>query len=155
MLGASDIPYFRWVPPSTFDGSSVSTASSRDTISHVEVRSPELLSSGMKVSTFLPAAFWWYATFRILSRYVFELRVKAIILVGSFSRTITRESANRCSAADLERSQHHHWCVRKAYNGYSKGVKSPARKAQRPVKVFKMEPLSPPELISLSDIWDI
>jgi hypothetical protein len=39
-----------------------------------------------------------------LSLYVLLLRVKAMILVGSFSRMMTRESANICSAADLKAS---------------------------------------------------
>jgi hypothetical protein len=61
-------------------------ASSSETISHTELRS----------ATF-------EATLRILSRYVLELSVNATILVGSFSRMITRESAKICSEAELAR----------------------------------------------------
>jgi hypothetical protein len=55
----------------------------------------------MNASTFLPVV--CEATLRILSRYVLELSVKATILVGSFSRMMTRESAKICSEAELGR----------------------------------------------------
>lgn len=38
----------------------------------------------------------------ILSRYVFELSVNAMMEVGSFSRMMILESANKCSEADLD-----------------------------------------------------
>jgi hypothetical protein len=55
----------------------------------------------MNASTFLPVV--CEATLRILSRYVLELSVNATILVGSFSRMMTRESAKICSEAELAR----------------------------------------------------
>jgi hypothetical protein len=77
-------------------------ASSSETISHTELRSATFApSSGMNASTFLPVV--CEATLRILSRYVLELSVNATILVGSFSRMITRESAKICSEAELAR----------------------------------------------------
>ena len=44
-------PYFKCVPPSRLLGSSVSIASSSETISHVDDRSLDIVSSGINVST--------------------------------------------------------------------------------------------------------
>lgn len=59
-----------------------------------------MASSGMNVSN-LPS-FCLLADHAFeLSLYVFELRVNAIMLVGSVSRIMTLESAKMCSDADL------------------------------------------------------
>ncbi len=82
--------------------------------------------------------------------------VKAMILVGSVSLMMTRESAKMCSEADLHSfskvaGQRHEGVT---YSGYSSGENSPARKAHNPDKVFRIDDRSPPELISLSDICE-
>jgi hypothetical protein len=81
-------------------------------MSHVEARSEEP-SSGMNASDF-PLGFRWRdVNAFILSRYVLELRVNAIIDVGSFSRMMTFESAKRCSEADLIHQRFHACSVSK------------------------------------------
>lgn len=90
-----------------------------------------------------------------LSLYVFELRVNAIMLVGSVSRMMTLESANMCSDADLILTLAYeldHLIY--THNGYSSGVRSAARNAHNPLSDFSRLDFSFAVLVSISEVCE-
>lgn len=110
-------------------------------------------SSGMNVSN-LPSPCLLVDHILELSLYVFELRVNAIMLVGSVSRMMTLESANMCSDADLILTLAYeldHLIY--THNGYSSGAKSAAR-THNPLSDFSRLDFSFAVLVSISEVCE-
>jgi hypothetical protein len=138
-----------WVPPSLFPFSSPSYASSCTRfIDNTDAVSSVVLGAELSVvaSVRLVSRRAW-DTLLILSLYVFDANVNAMIDVGSSSRTMIRESVKTCSDAELHGARVSDFrpqststsSLRATHSGYSSRVTSPVRYAQRLDRVFKIE----------------
>jgi hypothetical protein len=132
-----------WVPPSLFPFSSPSYASSCTRfIDNTDAVSSVVLGAELSV-----VARRAWDTLLILSLYVFDANVNAMIDVGSSSRTMIRESVKTCSDAELHGARVSDFrpqststsSLRATHSGYSSRVTSPVRYAQRLDRVFKIE----------------